>query len=1228
MTTLIQPGLLTLHSHRAERLAETVLAWLAANPLAPLEEEVILVQSNGMAEWLKMTLAQRAGVCAATRVELPGRFMWRTYRQVLGADAVSSHIPLDKTGLTWRLMRLLPTLLAEPGFEPVAGFLRPHEPDRLYQLAARLADLFDQYQVYRADWLDDWEAGRDHLRVPGRPDLALPADQRWQPALWRALIQELDEAERACIRPRLHGRVVAALEQGEPLSRPVARRVVLFGMTHVPLATMELLAALSGHSQVMLAVPNPCRYHWADIMDGRELLRSTWRRLPLRGERDLSAVPLESMHAHAHPLLAAWGRQGRDFVRQLDAFEEDRLARQMSLPRIDLFDEADPEQPTLLEQVQQRVRDLVPLAEHPDARIPASDRSIVFHVAHSAQREVEVLHDQLLQLFADSAAEGHPVQPRDVVVMVPDVEVMAPAIRAVFGQHSRHDPRHIPFDIADLSTRASSPLVAALEWLLRLPQQRSRLSELRDLIDVPAVARRFGIDPEAQPRLAQWMSGAGIRWGLHAAQREALDLAACGEQNTAWFGLRRMLLGYASGAGRLDGAAGLDDAPVFAGIEPYDEVGGLEAELAGALAALLDALLVWWAAAREDAPPTIWAERARALLASVFAAADEADRHTLTALEEALSTWQTACDEAGFAEPVSLDVMREAWLGALDAPALNKRFRAGGVTFCTLMPMRAIPFQVVCLLGMNDGDYPRRAPRSDFDLMGLPGQVRPGDRSRRDDDRQLMLEAVLSARRMLYVSWTGRSVRDNTEQPPSVLVSQLRDYLGAGWLAEEEADLVARRQLLRDRTTEHPLQPFSRRYFEVDSPLFTHAREWRAAHDAPLAMDELPGPGVAEDGPSDQTVDASAMAAAPAAPIPPLPPFEPDPHVPLTLAQLTSFIRRPVGTFFRQRLNVVFDELADLGEDEETFALDGLENHQLADGLLKDVVVEVGAARGEAAAVMLAARVDAQIARIRRAGRLPMGGLGERQAAALRDQVLPALAAWYALREAWSEPAPRQRVQVEHHGVVLADWLDQLHHLGAHPEVSAVHGAAAPDEPVHAAWLALDPGRLMDDIEKGPPRAKKLLGGWVRSLAAAACGVHLGGRLVGSDATVFIHPMRTDQARADLVALIDLWREGLSAPLPAALETGLAEVSDKGKAQEAYEGAKFRRGEVEQDPCLARLFPDYDTLSSDPRYETVCEALYRRLADWVTDHVAWCPHPTPMHPSMSASNPSSEDAPA
>ena len=220
--------------------------------------------------------------------------------------------------------------------------------------------------------------------------------------------------------------------------------------------------------------------------------------------------------------------------------------------------------------------------------------------------------------------------------------------------------------------------------------------------------------------------------------------------------------------------------------------------------------------------PITWAARCRRLLPALFEAADDGDRALIAALDQALTHWLQATEAAGFDAELPLPVLREAWLGALDAPGGGQRFRAGGVTFCTLLPLRAIPFEVVCLLGMNDGDYPRRAPRNDFDLMALPGQARPGDRSRRDDDRQLMLDALLSARRVLYVSWTGRSVRDNQALPPSVLVAQLRDHLAAVWGNE----------VVEERTTEHPLQPFSRRYFEGDAALFTHAREWRAAHSA------------------------------------------------------------------------------------------------------------------------------------------------------------------------------------------------------------------------------------------------------------------------------------------------------------------------------------------------------------------------------------------------------------
>ena len=414
--TVLQPGFLAFHSNRSEDLAEIVINWVRCHPLNPLEEEIILVQSNGMAEWVKMELARMGGVCAATRVELPSRFLWRTYRQVLGRDAVPSDSPLDKVPMIWRLMQLLPTLLAAPDFAPVAGFLKADEPDRMLQLAAKLADLFDQYQNYRADWLDAWAQGQDHLVLANGVITELPSEQRWQPQLWRAVLQTLDAQQQQNIRPQLHQRVLARLASGQPLAHPVAQRVIVFGMSQIPWTTLQALAALAPHSQVMLAIPNPCRYYWGDIMDGRELLNSQNRRQPFRQGRDLSALPLEDMHAHAHPLLAAWGRQGRDFIRQLDVFDDAEQNRlKFELARIDLFDETEEAAQThLLKQVQNRIRDLVPLSEHSTVTLATTDQSIVFHSAHSKVRELEILHDQLLQLLAgpDHEATMNPKTPK------------------------------------------------------------------------------------------------------------------------------------------------------------------------------------------------------------------------------------------------------------------------------------------------------------------------------------------------------------------------------------------------------------------------------------------------------------------------------------------------------------------------------------------------------------------------------------------------------------------------------------------------------------------------------------------------------------------------------------------------------------------------------------------------------------------------------------------------
>ncbi|MBD9403528.1 exodeoxyribonuclease V subunit gamma [Comamonas sp. CMM02] len=1168
MASSIAPGLVALHGNCTETLADTLMAWMQAHPLEPLEQETVLVQSNGTAEWFKMRMAEQLGVCAAAKVELPARFIWRTYRQVLGKHEVPPSSPLEKIPLTWRLMRLLPACLHAPAFAPIANFLRPGEPERLLQLAERLADLFDQYQIYRSDWLDAWQAGRDVLPQTGKPDQTIPAGQMWQPQLWRAVLADLTESEKAATRTALQALVLQRLRETAPGALVTPRRVVLFGLSHVPLAMLGFMDALSRHSQVVLAVPNPCRYHWADAIDGRDLLRMQRRRQPLKNGQDLAAVPLESMHTHAHPLLAAWGRQSRDYVRLLDAFDTTLETANASIwPRVDLFDDTPADQGTLLQQVQRSMRDLLPLSEHPRTtqpghHIPASDGSIVFHSTHSLVRELEVLHDQLLHMLAQPAAAGQvPLQPRDVIVMLPDIEKAAPSIRAVFGQYGRTDARYIPFDIADLSARAASPMVVALQWLLCLPQQRCRLSELCDLLDVPAIAARFGLAAQDVPQLTQWMAGAGIRWGLNSQQRESLGLGSCGEHNSAWFGLRRMLLGYASGSRSVQTEAGLQQAAAWAEIEPYDEVGGLDAQLAGVLAAVLERLMHWWNEALQEAVPDVWAQRLRQLAQDMFDPQDEVEQALLDGLEQSLSRWQSACEEAAYAQPIPLAVAQEAWLQALEQPSLEQRFRAGGVTFSTPMPMRAIPFEVVCLLGMNDGDYPRRAARNDFDLMQQSGQYRPGDRARRDHDRQLMLDAVLSARRTLYISWAGHHVRDNSEQPASVLVSQLREYLAAGWRGEQD--------LLQERTWSYPLQPFSRRYFEVGAPLTTYASEWRAAHAQALQN----------------------------APVPEMPAFVPDPQVPLTVAQLTAFVRNPAKAFFRERLSVHFEQDDSVVDDDEVFQLDGLQAYGLVQELQQQFVADwegYGAPRhtntqyidGDATAQLLQARIQS----LQRAGRLPLAGLGEREAQQLQATLLPGLRTWQQLRTDYPLPAERQRLHFTHQNVVLQDWLDQL------------WLPSAQSAGVLPIWLLIDPRDVLD--AKRQPRRDRLLPVYIRSLVAAACGAEVQGMVVGRDACLHVQPMDEAEARSTLQTLLQLWVQGHDQPLPLPAKTGLAlAMSDLNAAVSAYEGGFKHRGECE-DMSWQRLFPDYAALAEDGQLEPLAQSVYAPMHAWCASSLA------------------------
>ncbi len=1139
-TSNLQPGFMVVHGNRLDELRSLVVGWMRRNPLLPLENEIALVQSNGIAQWLKLALAEDpeeddqggCGIAAAIDVQLPGSFMWQLYRKVLGREEIPETSLLDKAPLTWRLMRLLPEVIDRPHFEPLQRFLTDDADLRKrYQLAERLADLFDQYQVYRADWLQDWAEGRHLLRTARGESKPLPAANCWQAELWRALLLDVGTEGMAQSRAGVHQRFVKRINELQEAPAGLPPRVIVFGISSLPAQALEALAGLSRFSQVLLCVLNPCRHHWADIVADKDLLRHQYKRQQ-RKSGTPAMIDADVLHQHAHPLLAAWGKQGRDYINLLDSYDDPNSYRAaFSEGRIDLFSDSEPQ--NLLNQLQDDILELRPLAETralwPSVD-PLKDRSIRFHIAHSPQREVEILHDQLLARFsADST-----LRPRDVIVMVPDVDTYAPHIRAVFGQIARDDLRFIPFTLADQGQRGRDPLLIALEHLLKLPDSRFPVSEILDLLDVPALRARFGIQESDLPTLHRWIEGAGVRWGLNAEQRATLELPTGLEQNSWHFGLRRMLLGYAVGAG-----ASCD------GIEPYDEIGGLDAALIGPLVALIDALEVAYRELSSPASAVDWGARLNALLQVFFRAESDHDDYLLVQLQSLCEDWLETCEMVGLEDLLPLTVVREAWLAGLDQGRLSQRFLAGSVNFCTLMPMRAIPFKVICLLGMNDGDYPRAQPPLDFDLMG--SDYRPGDRSRREDDRYLLLEALLSARDQLYVSWVGRSIRDNSERPASVLIGQLRDHLAAGWtLAEGEAQDIG--SLLHALTVEHPLQPFSARYFHQGSGLFSYANEWRALH--------LP--------------DATQPNESPA-----LEPFVAD--EPLTLPLLQDFLRHPVRHFFSQRLKVFFESAQAPLADEEPFVLDALQRYSLSENLLSAALADTQ----DSERALLA-----QAKRLQGRGVLPMAGFGD----CLRDELIEPLPDLLQRHRQLLEQWPYRvdsalPIRFEYRDLRLDGWLGQVYRRDGDDLLS-----------ITTLPNSIGSGRTL--------KWHRLIQSWVMHVAACAVGLPLHTAIVASDQTLLLKPLEKDAAEQFLGHLLLARQAGMSTPLPVAAKTAFAwlEQSDPDKAlaaaAKAYDGDGISHdGERSESTALARQFSDFAALTASEEFEGWCESLYRPLYD-------------------------------
>jgi exodeoxyribonuclease V gamma subunit len=829
-----------------------LLADVVRKPLpSPFTPETIVVQSKGMQRWLALELADRFGVWANCEYPFPNAMVERLFCALLPDLSTGATSSFQPDMLTWRIMGLLPACLGTTGFASLAGYLADDGTGlKRLQLAGKIADTFDQYSIYRPELLISWEKGDDNS---------------WQAILWRELVRTVREPHRATLLAEF--RRAIARPNLDPTRFP--RRIALFGIPTLPPFHLEVLTGVARHSDVNLFLLNPCREYWGKIIPERKLARLE--------QRDVGNGEAPGYFEAGNPLLASLGGNGRDFFESLlndcgDAGYHESFSEVV--------------EDSLLHAIQ---ADILALRNRGDSgereTIAPTDDSLRIHSCHSPMREVEVLHDQLLALFAKDST----LTPRNILVMTPDIEGYAPYISAVFGAMERAEQR-IPFTIADRSLRREGEVADLFLAILNLCGSRFGIAGVLDILETAAVCRRFGLREGDLETIRQWLTATNIRWGIDAAERSEHGIPPFAE-NSWQAGLDRLLLGYAMVG---------DDRHFFNGILPYDHLEGSEALVLGRFLDFCTTLFDRVRALAKPRPLQEWVAELHGILACFIDAAGD-DERDVAAVKQVIDQLDKCREQAAFADAVGIEVVR-AWLEEKIAGAQRGfGFLTGGVTFCAMLPMRSIPARVIVLLGMNDGAFPRQNRPPGFDLIAAA--PRPGDRSQRDEDRYLFLEALLSARERFFISYVGQSSKDNSELPPSVLVSELLDYIDRGFAAGSTTVCV-----------KHRLQPFSRAYFQPgNGQLFSYNQDNFRGVLAALA-----GPG-----------DARPFLATP------LPPTG---ETTVSVADLADFFSNPCKHFLRRRLGIFLEQRDETLAESEPFTLDHLTKYQLGQELVATLV--------------------------------------------------------------------------------------------------------------------------------------------------------------------------------------------------------------------------------------------------------------------------------------------------
>jgi exodeoxyribonuclease V gamma subunit len=838
--------------------ALTVLAALLAKTLredhqadALLVPETILIPHPSMKRWLHIYLAETFGIAANFRCITPGEFVAECLQTNVTEHATSM---LNTESMCWRLFSILsdPIQRAHPALKAISDYLQGSRSAlKAWALASECAAAFEKYQAWRRDWCLQWDKGQD--------------PQDWQAHLWREAVR--GQSHRAVAIDHY----LQQFETGDRIPHGLPRRLFVFACSNVSPDVLRIIATAAKAGTLHFFLPSPCRKYWGDLQSVR----------PPSLHYDPSLFAAEE-----NPLLQQWAYSGRDFVAALFSNQHIQL-------RADI--EAYEELPDthLLNKIRMDVlQRRAPSVQH--NAVDINDSSLQVHSCHTPLREVQVLHDQLHRLLL----QRPDLQPRDIAIMAPDIQIYAPYIDTVFGM-ARNTNRFIPYSISDQATAAATSVAALFLRFFELPQLAFTSSEVLALLSHPDMLQALNADAACLQWWPSWIEQSGVRWGLHAQHRQQQGAPA--EHLSTWaFALDRLLLGYASG----------DTAPIEQ-VEPVIHVEGQQAlQALDALIRGLRLLAFYQAQFRRAHTPEQWAALCTRWLNTIYSdGADRVDNAHVQVIES-IQQWSNDlhlhCKHAGLENSIAAEVVHAYFKEKFAAAEGANRILTGGVNVCRMVPMRQIPFQVICLLGLNEGQMPRTEPSGMIQRLHQEikstSTRRYGDRSLREDDRYLFLQLMMAADQVFYLSYVGQDAKDNTALPPSPLISELLDTIKE--MYPHEAALETRFVL------QHSLHPFSPppRHDHQHTDDARHMRfdsAWQAQH-SPLSM--------------------ISSNAAPSA----------EKSLIVDVQDFLRFFQHPARYFLRQRCNVQLNSRFDPLAEFEPFEADrGLAGYQLKRAMLE-----------------------------------------------------------------------------------------------------------------------------------------------------------------------------------------------------------------------------------------------------------------------------------------------------